>query len=119
MSARETLKGLFRWHGFTLFNRSGKVNIWSTREDIPDAGKVLMVPTLNGGHGHAQLGDGEEYASFSFTSAGGVTLIANSANVGTTEDNDTTFNIYDAGDRIGFNNELGSTKNLFVSVWWN
>lgn len=119
MSARETLKGIRRWAGFALFNRSGKVNIWSTQEAIDDSGKLLMVPTLNGGHGMAQLGDGEEYAIFTFTSAGVVLLIENSANVGTTEDNDTTFNIYDAGDRIGFNNELGSTKNLFVTVWWN
>lgn len=119
MSKRVTLKGVFRWLGFTLFNLSGKVNLWTTQEDVVDSGKVLMVPTLNGGHGIAQMGDGEEYGQFVFNSAGVVTLVANSANVGTTENNDTTFNIYDAGDRIGFNNELGSTKNLFVRVWWS
>jgi hypothetical protein len=118
MSARETLKGVFHWFGLTFFNSSGKVNLWTTQEAVLDSGKVLMVPTNNGGHGIAQIGDGEEYGRFVFASAGAVTLVANSANVGTTEDNDTTFNIYDAGDRIGFNNELGSTKNLFVKVWW-
>ncbi len=120
MSPRTILKGIFRFAGLTLFNRSGKVNIWTTQEVVADAGKVLMVITLNGGHGHAQLGDGEEYAIFSFSSTGDViTLISNSANVTTTENSDTNFNIYNAGDRIGFNNELGSTKNLFVTVWWN
>ncbi len=119
MSARTTLKGIARFTGWTLFNRSGKTNEWLTRELVADHGKVLMVPTLNGGHGHAQLGDGEEYAIFTFTSAGVVTLIESSANVGTTEDNPTTFNIYNVGDRIGFNNEVGTTKNLFATVWWN
>lgn len=119
MSPRTILKGIFRFAGLTLFNRSGKVNIWTTQEVVADAGKVLMVQALNGGHGHAQLGDSEEYALFSFTSVGAVTLISNSANVTTTENSDTNFNIYNAGDRIGFNNELGSIKNLFVTVWWN
>ncbi len=119
MSARTTLKGIFRWSGLAFFNLSGTVNLWTTQEAVADGGKVLMVPTKNGGHGMAQMGDSEEYGQFVFTSAGAVTLKANSANVGTIEDNDTTFNIYDAGDRIGFNNELGSTKNLFVKIWWN
>jgi hypothetical protein len=119
MSIRQTLGRVFSFRGFTVFNRFGKVNLWTTQENITDSGKVLMVSTLNGGHGFAQLGDSEEYGQFVFTSAGVVTLIANSANVGTTEDNDTTFNIYDAGNRIGFNNELGSTKKLFAQVWYN
>jgi len=106
--------------GSHYINAAGSTNRWCTQESVADSGKVTTMPTTsNGGIGFAQLGDGEEYALFTFTSAGVVTLIANSANVGTTEDNDTTFNIYDAGTNIGFNNELGSTKNLFVMLWYN
>lgn len=93
---------------------------WISRLDIEDSGKEFMPSSgLNGGIGLAHIGDAEEYALFNFTSAGVVTLITNSGNVGTTEDNDTTFNIFDAGGFIGFNNELGSTKNLLVVVWFS
>lgn len=101
-------------------NAAGTTQRWCTQESVADSGKVVTMPTTsNGGIGFAQLGDGEEYALFTFTSAGAVTLIQNSGNVGTTEDNDTTFNIYDNGTNIGFNNELGGTKNLFVMLWYN
>jgi len=93
---------------------------WNALESLDDSEKVYMPSSgSNGGIGLAHIGDGEEYALFNFTSAGVVTLITNSANVGTTEDNDTTFNIFDAGGVIGFNNELGSTKNLLIVVWFS
>jgi hypothetical protein len=79
--------------------------------DMPSAGS-------NGGFGFAQLGDGEEYALFSFTSAGVVTLIANSANVVNT-DTDTNFCIFDGGDVTRFKNRLGSVKSLLVVAWVN
>ncbi len=87
---------------------------------ISDSGKVYMPSaSANGGMGNARIGDGEEYAFFAFSSAGVVTLISNSVNVSTTEDNDTKFNIFDAGGVVGFNNELGSTKELLVVYWLN
>ncbi len=93
---------------------------WELGKNINDHGKDIMPSSgSNGGIGLARIGDGEEYALFVFTSAGVVTLITNSANMGTTEDNDTTFNIYDAGGVIGFNNELGSTKNVLIIVWFS
>jgi hypothetical protein len=119
VNPRKQLKGRLWWRGFTLFNRAGSVKSWTTQEVIADSGKVLMVKTNNGGYGSVLIGDGEEWADISFTSAGVVTLKASSANVGTTEDNDTTFNIYDAGGRIGFNNELGTAKNILVNIWWS
>lgn len=101
-----------------LLGRDSNIQ-WDLQKNLDDAEKVYMPSSgANGGIGLAHIGDGEEYALFSFTSAGVVTLITNSANVGTTEDNDTTFNIFDAGEVIGFNNELGSTKNLLVIVWF-
>ena len=118
MSARETLKGIFRWAGFALFNRSGKVNLWTTQEVVGDD-EIVSMPSAggSGGFGFAQMGDGEEWALFSFTSAGVVTLIANSANVVNT-DTDANFCIIDNGSVVGFKNRLGSTKNLLVAVFY-
>ncbi|KKN74068.1 hypothetical protein LCGC14_0394080 [marine sediment metagenome] len=107
-------EGISSWN-----NLNGTTNRWGTQEDVADSGKVIMAAPSNGGFGFARLGDAE-YALFTFTSAAAVTLISTSgANVGTTEDNDTTFNIYDNGTAVGFNNELGSTLNLFVMVWYD
>jgi hypothetical protein len=90
------------------------------QRNLLDTGKAYMSSSgANGGMGNAKIGDGEEYAFFSFTSAGIVTLITNSANVSITEDNDTKFNIFDAGGVVGFNNELGATKELLVVYWLN
>lgn len=102
-------------------HKLGNIHQWSTQEALVDAGKIIMPSAgSNGGWGFVQIGDNQEWAFFSFTSAGVVTLMTTSgANVGTTEDNDTTFNIYDASSVVGFNNELGSTLNLHVNVWYN
>lgn len=70
----------------------------------------------NGGFGKAQMGDGEEFTIFSFTSAGAVTLIANSTNVVNT-DTDANFCIFSSGAVIRFKNRLGSTKNLIIVAW--
>jgi hypothetical protein len=101
-------------------NRAGTTHRWCTQEEVADSGKITTQPgSSNGGFGFATCGDGEEYALFSFTSAGVVTLISNSANVSTTEDQDTDFNIYDAGATVGYNNELGGAKNVTVMVWYS
>lgn len=109
------------WRGIlnklTQIKNAGTIYNWMTQESVADGGKVDMAVSANGGFGLAQLG--AEYALFSFTAAGAVTLIENSANVGTTEDNNTTFNIFDSGTTIGFNNELGSTQNLLVMIWYS
>lgn len=87
------------------------------RVNLADDGFVDMSSAgSNGGFGFAQLGDGEEYAIFSFTSAGVVTLIANSVNVVNT-DTDTNFCIFDSGAVPRFKNRLGLVKNLLVVVW--
>ena len=87
------------------------------RVNLADDGFVDMASAgSNGGFGFAQLGDGEEYALFSFTSAGAVTLIANSANVVNT-DTDANFCIFDSGTVPRFKNRLGSVKNLLVVYW--
>ena len=62
-----------------------------------------------------QAGDGEEYALFSFTTAGVVTLIQNSANVANT-DSDTDLCIYDGGTGIVIKNRLGAQKKIIYSI---
>lgn len=99
--------------------RAGAMTRWSTQEALADGGKVDMPTSSNGGWGFAQIGDGQEYGFFSFTSAGAVTLISNSANTTTTENNDGKFNIFDSGSVVGFNNELAAELNLFVIAFFN
>jgi len=75
------------------------------------------IATGVAGWGFAQIGDGQEYAHFSFTAAGVVTLINNSANtVGT--DTDAKFCIYDAGAGIAIKNRLGSELKIMASVFY-
>lgn len=86
-------------------------------ENLADEGSVdLPAPGL-GGFGFAQIGEGEEYALFSFTRTAVVTLISNSANVVNT-DTDTNFCIFDNGTYVTFKNRLGSAKRLLYQVWY-
>ncbi len=70
-----------------------------------------------GGYGSCQIGDNQEFAYFSFTSAGVVTLIMNSGNVVST-DTDTKLCIY-AGTKVNIKNRLGSSLSLRYSVKYN
>ena len=68
----------------------------------------IVIQTGTTGWGFAMIGDNQEYGQFTWTSAGVVTLIANSANTVNT-DTDAKFCIYDAGSGIAIKNRLGST----------
>jgi len=74
------------------------------------------MPTAVSGWGEVMAGDNVEWAHFRYTAAGVVTLIANSANVTTTDDTDANMNIYDAGTGIIIENQLGSTLNFGVVI---
>lgn len=93
---------------------------WEFRGSIADNGTIDVPNTRsNGGRGIAQMGDGEEYAEFSFTSAGVVTLITNSANVTNTGGSAGKFNIFTGGALIRFENKLASgVKNLMIIIWF-
>ncbi len=78
--------------------------------DIGDD-KEILIETATAGWGFAQIGDNQEYAQFSWTSAGVVTLINNSTNAVAT-DTDAKFCIYDAGSGIAIKNRLGSELTL-------
>jgi hypothetical protein len=84
---------------------------------VIDDASISLLSNTSGGFGFAQLGDGEHYGFFSFTSAGVVTLISNSTNcVGT--DTDNKFCIFDGGTTVTIKNRTGSTKNLMVLAFY-
>jgi len=71
------------------------------------------------GIGIITFGDGEEYAWFSFTSAGVVTLITNSDNVTTTLTTNDKLNIGDGGTYVTIENTFTATKQLTLQVTYN
>jgi len=81
---------------------------------IADDGEITLAAGV-AGWGQAMAGDNEEWAQFRFTSAGAVTLIANTANVVNT-DTDAKFCVYDAGSGIAVKNRLGAVKTVAVEV---
>lgn len=90
-----------------------------------DEGKVTLaddteigLEKASAGYGFCQIGDNQEYAQFSWTTAGVVTLIANSANAVNT-DTDAKLCIYDSGTQVKIKNRLGSSLNLRFSIKYN
>lgn len=83
-------------------------------------GAQHILPTGVEGWGSVMC-NGEK-ATFYFTSAGAVSMVAAStaglttANISTTEDNDTTLNVFDDGSGIGIENELGGTYNVLIDI---
>ncbi|MCB2198399.1 right-handed parallel beta-helix repeat-containing protein, partial [bacterium] len=72
------------------------------------------LPTGEAGWGFVQLGDNAAWASFSFTSAGVVTLIDNAnANTDSTAG---TLSVFDAGAGVGFKNHSGGSATLRALV---
>ena len=68
------------------------------------------------GYGFCMIGDNQEYAAFTFTSEGVVTLLTDvSANIADT-DSDGNLCIYDNGSSSAIKNRLGSTLNLRYSI---
>jgi hypothetical protein len=98
--------------------RAGNATQWFTQESMADSAKFDLPTSSSGGWGFAMAGDDQEHSFFSFSSAGVVTLIGGTANVTTVEDNDGKFNIFDSGSVVGINNELGSTVNVFVLIFY-
>lgn len=85
--------------------------------DVIDDGLFDLPSNNDGGWGFVQAGDGEEYAQFSYTSAGAVTLIANSANVANS-DSDTDLCIFDNGAVPAVKNRLGATKTIKIIIYY-
>lgn len=94
----------------TDIDLGGRVTNHSTPVELADDGS-FDLPNASAGFGFLIVGDGEEYAQFTWTSAGVVTLISNSGTVVAT-DTDTKFCIFDNGSAVRIRNRLGSAKKV-------
>jgi len=77
--------------------------------------QIYNLPKATSGWGMVQAGDGEEYGFFSFTSAGVVTLISNSANCVATN-GDGNLCIFDGGTFVSIQNRLGAVKKIKLEI---
>jgi len=83
--------------------------------DIDDTEEYnVSIAGGKAGWGYVRLG--AEWARFSFTAAAVVTLIDNSANVGTTDGTDSKLNIYDSGTVVVIENQLGDNQILELEL---
>jgi hypothetical protein len=84
---------------------------------VEDEAYVAINPLIStsGGWGFAMVGDMEEYSWFTFTAAGVVTLLHNTANV-VNSDTDDKFCIFDIGTYVQIRNRLGSSKTVKVKM---
>ena len=89
----------------------------ASSEAVADDAEITIATGV-AGWGFAQIGDNEEYAHFTFTTAGVVTLLIWSSNTVNT-DTDTKFCIYDAGSGIAIKNRLGSSKTVRYAVHYS
>lgn len=72
---------------------------------------TITLPDATSGWGEVFVGDNEERARFSWTTAGVVTLMENTANV-VDSDTDTKFCIFDNGTGVVIRNRLGAVKTV-------
>lgn len=100
--------GMVTTNSNLLYNIKGKISMADHAE--------YSLPAGVAGWGRVIIGDSQEWAEFSFTSAAAVTLGHNSANVSTTADTDTKMNVSDGTDHVVIDNELGETLNLVIDV---
>lgn len=91
----------------------GTITKFHYNEDLADEGTVT-IPDASSQFVLVDFDDGAEWAFASVTSAGAVTLIANSsANVVNT-DTDAKYCIYDSGTGATVKNRIGATKNVKI-----
>ena len=82
--------------------------------ELSDDEEILLE--AKPGYGFCMIGDNQEYAAFTFTSEGVVTLLTDvSANIADT-DSDGNLCINDNGSSSAIKNRLGSTLNLRYSL---
>lgn len=82
------------------------------------ANSFYMTTAGRSGIGMLTWGDGAEYAWFSFTTAGVVTLITNSGNVECVKTNDKV-NIIDGGTSVYIINEMGANATMSLKILYN
>jgi len=103
------------WLRYNQVSLDGIITESRYESSVADEGSFNLPASSNGGWGFVQAGDGEEYAQFSYTSAGVVTLIANSTNVANS-DSDTDLCVFDGGSVVTIKNRLGGAKAIKVII---
>jgi hypothetical protein len=86
----------------------------TSSETVADEAGIVLATGVSG-WGFAQAGDNEQWIQFSFTAAGVVTVIANSA-LAINTDTDGNLCVYDAGSGIAIKNRLGASKTIRYAV---
>lgn len=76
----------------------------------------IFFETAVAGYGYAIIGDNQEFAPFTFTSAGVVTLLTDASTNTASTDSDGNLCVYDAGSGIAIKNRLGSELSTAISV---
>jgi len=100
------------------FQQTGTIQLFTYEGTVNDDA-YFDLPDAVAGIGMANFNEGAEYAIFSFTDAGAVTLISNSANVANSQ-SDGNYCIYDSGGTaVRIENKIGSNVNVKVFVWFN
>lgn len=100
------------------FQQTGTIQLFTYEGTVNDD-VYFDLPDAVAGLGMANFNEGAEYAIFSFTDAGAVTLISNSANVANSQ-SDGNYCIYDSGGTaVRIENKIGSNVNIKVFVWFN
>lgn len=79
----------------------------------------FALSTGRSGMAWITVGDGEEFAWFSFTQAGVVTLITNSSNVTTTQGTNDKINVYDGGTAVSIENTFTASKQVAIKILYN
>ena len=100
-----------------LFSATDQTSPSMVEALVEDDGQITL-PTGIAGWGFAQAGDNEEWIEFSFTAAGVVTVIANSA-YAVGSDTDGNLCVYDAGSGIAIKNRLGASKTIRYVVHYS
>ena len=100
----------------SIFTNSGATTYIDVLS-LADAGEHAFADGV-AGSGRIIAGDNEAHAWFTFTSAGVVTLDLD-VNCTTTDNNDGTLNIFDNGDGITIENQLGDTKTISIDILYH
>ncbi len=99
----------------TTWGVGNVVSSLKEKVSLTDTGELSLAANV-AGMGRVVAGNNVEWAIFTFTTVGAVTLCDSSANVSTVNDADTKMNIYDGGDHVVVENQLGSTLSFLVVV---
>lgn len=106
-ASRQNLLTAFGIHRADYSDSDGTVSEFRKSISLADDAYLDLPAGLGGGFGVAMIGDAQEYAQFVFSSAGAVTLIAQSAN-SAASDTDGKLCVFGSSGVVRVKNRLGS-----------